>query len=366
MIPIHIEIVIFPPGTKLWSPEEVKTFQHQENTIKSGLLLCTSNLGWFEDALAFYLPDSGETLEKSSREEIDELGSILELKIVEGVTTETIFMVAGAHDTADFNQGYRTQESWAVEFMAEGNHDEIKEQVQRLYEDALKLSTETWEKEKQPSTKIDILDLTNPEKRGYDPEIKKPYPIKFLTLWSVETSIDWETSITEVERFHYEGPAETRLMEIKEEEVNPETCPKEVVDEENDEEPESKTKISIQEAKTLSNYDSQGIIHAEVKSFRRSRQNRAILKREGLPKGLKWLIPIPSDKKLLRKFWMMNNGLSAGWIVSHADNIAEQQNKLKAILKRTSGKTQTINAETSMICQLRQGLELINHSENDQ
>lgn len=183
MINIHLQSEIIPPGTKFTN-----------NSTPKELITEYADLSWMQEALGFFLPETGEAISNRSVAhdiiEDSDGENIPELKIVGGVATTTIFAICAAHDRNDFCHGWRHQGSWACEYMQEGEWEDIREALPEIYK-------AVWET--LPNISLELGK-------------KIPYPIQFLTVWDVQSSRDWESGITEIDKFTFRGLGKTMKL----------------------------------------------------------------------------------------------------------------------------------------------------------
>lgn len=201
MIPIFLDTFIIPAETKLWDDPYFPE-------IRSGLQLLSEYTGYDDlvtTALAWVLPDRNSSDQPGrgsagSLVEIDKEGSISDLGIINGVTTEPLFVISSAFDRRAFSHGGEP-DSWAVEHMIACDNVDFENAALEIYRDAIRLSSKATQKDE---AKFHLGRGVN----GYNASIKEPFPISFLTLWDVVCIRDRETGISEVDYMEYHGPGE--------------------------------------------------------------------------------------------------------------------------------------------------------------
>ena len=194
MIPILIHTLLIPPGTKLEADHW--------NAV-------------FENKKAAYLPERKETPGNEFCE-FPEDGNFPEFGITGFTTTETVFLIEDATDFNPFSFGHRTLNSWAVEYINEGDNQEFSNNIRAIFEDIQRLlkpenknqrpAAGSQKPQESPILKPELV-WTTREEGGFNPDEKTPFPASILTLWRVHSSRDWESGIEEIDELSYQGPA---------------------------------------------------------------------------------------------------------------------------------------------------------------
>lgn len=194
MTPIHLHVALIRPGTKAdFTPR--KSDPSGLEWISSATVIDTLDTSWFDEATVAYLPGSKTRVTDFEDEDLADT-----LKIVNGLTTETIFVVLSVSDQEDRNIGTATRSSWAAEYMQECGWDQLDEDTLKvLYAATLSLI----ERHERPAgLKLHPLHSTQKDQIVY---------VEFLSLWEVHTYQDFETGFSEVDGFSFVGIAKTIL-----------------------------------------------------------------------------------------------------------------------------------------------------------
>lgn len=137
--------------------------------------------GMLEECMAIYVPDTRFSyLPNQCTDE--------ELGIIGRIATKEIFVITDMNDVCELKHGNGISHKWVVENIQESGCADLEGAIAAIYEDAMKIC-----------------------KVRDDRFLDMPYQITFLTLWSTESSRDWETGIVDDVWHTYEGPGEIVL-----------------------------------------------------------------------------------------------------------------------------------------------------------
>jgi len=197
MIPIQIHAEYIVAGTKIKISEAPDPLSGTYGLSGAYSLSSACELEHYH---GFHLPEMGGLPAQNATNrqaghcivEDMENGNIPELFVENGIATRDIFAVALNSDQSDLCHGFRHRGSWAVEFMNESDMADLEENLTAIYTALRPIIPEA-----------ELQKLREQKNWGY--------PIEALTMWKTITSRDWESGITDVDGFVFEGLGVTRL-----------------------------------------------------------------------------------------------------------------------------------------------------------